>query len=189
VEEEDIPCHRTEGRNVAWAVGDRERVEDSSHRILGDDRRVVEDREENLDIGRNLLSRDKKAVHSILCLVEDNLDVLVVETVDIRDTEGNDLIGGARAEFYNNHLDEEVDNLSVVEAHSENMDLGDLYVAVDTAEGAEILLVGLPAAEKVNTLSYAQKNNSSETGVENSCTPHDQYPSSLSYTLLRESSA
>lgn len=93
-------------------------MEDSSHRILGDDRRVVEDRGENLDIGRSLLSRDKKAVHSILCLVEGNLDVLVVETVDIRDTEGNDLIGGARAEFYNNHLDEEVDNLSVEEAHS-----------------------------------------------------------------------
>src|SRR5438552_281873 len=112
-----MPCHLAEGRNVALVVVDRERVEDSNHRILGDGRMVgVDPAEEDLDIVGSLFLKDKEAVHSILFLVvRDNLDGVVVdgmavETVGIHDTEANDFVDGAPGEVYKKHLDEEVDN-------------------------------------------------------------------------------
>lgn len=190
VKERDIPCHLAEGRNVALAAVDRKMVEDSSHRILGDGRMVGADPAEgDLDIVGSLLLKDKEAVHSTLFpVVGDNLDGVVVATVGIHDREANDFVDGAPGEVYKRHLDEEVDNPSVLEDHSGNMGLQDLYAAVDNAEVAEILPVVLPVVEKVNTSSYAQKNNSPETVAGDSCIPRDQYPNSLSYTLLRESS-
>jgi len=155
-----MPCHLAEGRNVALVVVDRERVEDSNHRILGDGRMVgVDPAEEDLDIVGSLFLKDKEAVHSILFLVVgDNLDGVVVdgmavETVGIHDTEANDFVDGAPGEVYKKHLDEEVDNPLVVEDHCGNMGLQDLYAAGDNAAVAEILPVVLPAVEKVNTPS------------------------------------
>ncbi len=185
-----MPCHLAEGRNVALVVVDRERAEDSTHRILGDGQMVaVDPAEEDLDIVGSLLLKDKEAVHNILFqVVGDNLDGVVVETVGIQDNEANDFVDGAPEEVYKKHLDEEVDNPLVVEDHYGNMGLQDLYVAGDNAAAAEILPVVLPVVEKVNTPSYAPKNNSAETVPGDSCIPRDQYPNSLSYTLPRESS-